>query len=497
MLAATLWWLSGLPEARRFWRSTTQVAATQDRYLRDLWQRNQSCDYFRHYGVRRYQDLRDHLPLIHYADVEPWVERVAGGQQNVLCCEPVKLFEPTSGTQAVKLIPYTATLKREFQRGLAAWIGDLYAGKPALLRGRAYWSITPPPQRPQRTLGGIPIGFEDDAAYLSRSNQWLVRRLLAVSQAGDLDETLEQLLHCQDLSLVSVWSPTFWLLLLERLRQNWHRWAQRDALKARMRRAERHGLSALWPRLQLLSCWGDGPSQRFLPALRADFPDLFIQPKGLLATEALLSFPLLGREGAALSLRSHFFEFLDEQGRVYLAHELSVKQTYEVVISTGGGLYRYRLGDRVQVTGFVNDCPLLRFLGRTGLVSDHFGEKLSAEAVESWLPAARGPCFVAFEDGGYVLYAEGDQRTTVVEGEHHLCKYHHYRLCRQLGQLRPLRAYRLLDPSWDFFYRRLQSLGRRGGEVKPLALRCEENWSEHLPGRFVSGDCRDAASPPA
>lgn len=48
------------------------------------------------------------------------------------------------GTQASKLIPYTTSLKAEFQRGLGAWIADLYAGKPTLMSGRAYWSITPP-----------------------------------------------------------------------------------------------------------------------------------------------------------------------------------------------------------------------------------------------------------------------------------------------------------------------------------------------------------------
>lgn len=456
---------------------------TQKAYLGGLWQRNQNCDYFRSHGLKRAEDFREKLPLVTYGDLEEWIERCAGGRQNVLCSEPIQLFEPTSGTQAVKLIPYTASLKAEFQRGLGAWIGDLYGGKPALMSGRAYWSITPPSRWgcPQRTAGGIPIGFEDDAAYLSGWSQHLVRGLLAVPRASDLDETITQLLHCPDLKLVSVWSPTFWLLLLERLRSHWDHWASLPGLRERMSRGPRE----LWPELRLLSCWADGPSVRFLPALRADFPNLFIQPKGLLATEAFISFPLLGRRGAALSVRSHFFEFLGEDGREVLAHELVAGRSYEVVVSTGGGLYRYRLGDRVRVTGFYKECPLVRFLGRSGLVSDHFGEKLTPEAIELWLPTRRGPCFVAFEDGGYVLYAEGDLSQALREGEESLLFYYHYRLCRQLGQLKPLRGFQIADKAWEAFYTRLESLGRRRGEVKPLALRLEEDWSHHLPGRWV------------
>ena len=38
--------------------------------------------------------------------------------------------------------------------------------------------------------------------------------------------------------------------------------------------------------------------------------------------------------------------------------------TYSVILTTGGGLYRYQLHDLVEVTGFVGRCPLVRFLGK-------------------------------------------------------------------------------------------------------------------------------------
>ena len=52
-----------------------------------------------------------------------------------------------------------------------------------------------------------------------------------------------------------------------------------------------------------------------------------------------------------------------------------------MVVTTGGGLYRYPLRDVVEVVGFVNECPLLRFVGRARRVSDLVGEKLDESHV--------------------------------------------------------------------------------------------------------------------
>ncbi|CAD6332680.1 unnamed protein product [Miscanthus lutarioriparius] len=48
--------------------------------------------------------------------------------------------------------------------------------------------------------------------------------------------------------------------------------------------------------------------------------------------------------------------------------EVEVGKIYEVVITTFGGLYRYRLGDIVKVAGFHNSTPELRFICRRSLV---------------------------------------------------------------------------------------------------------------------------------
>ena len=162
--------------------------------------------------------------------------------------------------------------------------------------------------------------------------------------------------------------------------------------------------------------------------VQALFPSVEIQPKGLLATEGCVSFPLVEQTGAALALRSHFFEFEEvddsttehgSSGNCRLAHELSRGGRYRVVLTTSGGLYRYQLHDVVEVVGFEKQCPLLRFLGKADRVSDLVGEKLGEPHVRDALNRAFSahaisPRFclvvpVAGQPPHYRLYLQGSE----------------------------------------------------------------------------------------
>lgn len=59
---------------------------------------------------------------------------------------------------------------------------------------------------------------------------------------------------------------------------------------------------------------------------------------------------------------------------------------------TGGGLWRYRLGDLVEVDGFIGATRSLRFLGRGASVSDLCGEKLAETFATRAIAAACAAC---------------------------------------------------------------------------------------------------------
>lgn len=505
-------------EWTRFQRATESVIASQAAVLREILQNNATSEFGQAHDFARIDSpeaYRRRVPLANYSDFQSNVDRIAGGEQNLLTTEPVTLLEPTSGSSGgEKLVPYTAGLRRQFQRGIDAWIADLMASYPVARKGRAYWSTSPAFGKARSTSGGIPIGFEDDTAYLGPLERVAMKRLHAVppelAKSADIEQfrrqTLLHLLAADDLSLISIWSPTFLTALLEQLDANGARLCEdlpsnprteelRKIISSTLPLADK--LRRIWPQLALISCWADGVSSRYAEKLKELFPDVVIQPKGLLATEGFVSFPLAGEAGAALALRSHFFEFIDECGEVRLVHEVERSKNYQVVMTTGGGLYRYRLGDVVEVVGFHNQCPVLRFVGRAGRVSDLVGEKLDETHVREILDRVFVECGIAPSfsmmvpvDNGvrcYRLYLQGvhlsamQKQALEARLEANLGDNPYYRHAVQLRQLASLQVKLLsanADSAWSVYERECVAQGQRLGDIKPTVMHGWTGWSE-------------------
>jgi hypothetical protein len=521
----TVWMWKCQRELARFRRATASVEATQIAVLRDLLAKNSHSEFGRDHGFSTIQSaaqFQERVALASYEDYDERIARVGAGEKEVLTAESVLLLEPTSGSRgAVKLIPYTASLRSQFQRAIDAWLGDLLAAFPAVRQGRAYWSISPALGIQRRSSGGILIGFDDDTAYLGRIERFAIERLLAVpaelAKTKDLEQfryqTLLHLLAAEDLTLISIWSPTFMSVLLSQLETRGADFC-RDLRSARFeyrssRRADDLArifkssesmtakLRRVWPRLALISCWADGASARYLGELAALFPDVTLQSKGLIAPEAFVSFPLAQRHGAALALRSHFFEFVDEHCDLRLAHELERGKNYQIVVTTGGGLYRYRLGDVVEIVGFENQCPLLRFVGRGDRVCDLVGEKISETQVHVALEKTfaqynLAPPFalmVPVEENhrGYRLYVQarnGELTSTKlaevragVEAE--LAQNPYYDHAVRIGQLARLEVFGLSsrgESAWVVYERECLKRGQKLGDIKPVVLHAGAGW---------------------
>ena len=510
------------PAWRRFERAAAAPEAAQAERLARLVRANADTAYGRAHrlaAVRTVRDLQDRLPIVDYDALEPWIERVAAGEAAALTAEPVRTIERSGGSTATnKLVPYTTGLLAEFSAATGAWLYDLARARPALAGTRSYWSVSPVARGREHTSGGLPIGFEDDTEYFGRLERWALRRMMAVpasvARLPDMETwrraTLARLLACADLGFVSVWSPSFLVLLMDALTADLDA-LLRDLPPARARAIERALASAgeltgeaIWPRLDVISCWGDGAAAQALGGLRRYFPRTEIQPKGLLATEGVVSFPLWGHDGAALAVTSHLLEFIDldrPEARPLEVHELRAGGSYSPLLTTGGGLYRYHLKDVVRCVGRFRELPLVRFVGKLDRVSDLCGEKVSGGQVEQALAEARAatglePSFalvapIEARPPRYALFVEceGDddalgRMAAFVEG--FLATGHHYRYCRDLGQLGPLVVHRVTR-GWETYQRTLVAQGQRMGDIKPAHLDTRPIWAE----AFGLGDERE------
>jgi hypothetical protein len=402
------------------------------------------------------------------------------------------------------------------QRAVSAWIGDLFWQRPAVRKGKAYWSISPAFGQAEKTTGGLKIGFADDTEYLGRLERIGIRRVLAVcSEVAKLrstesfqGETLLQLLEANDLSLFSVWSPTFLTTLMEKLfdsmdvllpelrTRNPKRAIELDTIFG-SKQSNEAKLQRVWPALAIISCWADGTAADYLGHLQAFFPKVEVQPKGLLSTEAFVSFPLVGRVGSAVAIRSHFLEFsaIEDPENIFLSHQLIKGTQYNPIVTTGGGLYRYQTSDIVEVVGFENECPLIRFVGRSGS-SDLVGEKLDEAFVRAAIRFAvqpgsgDQPIAMLIPDAGppasYTLLIEtggagefsGEEfsREEIAQRiDSCLSRNPHYAYARRIGQLDEPRV-ALLDRArgslWSKYETACVASAIRMGDIKPTVLCC-------------------------
>ena len=514
------------PAARRFGAASRAPAVAQVAVLRRILTENADTAYGRRHGfatIQSPEEYRARVPLTDYDALEGEMARVMTGDRRVLTREPPVCFELTGGSmRANKLIPCTRALLREFSAATLPWTFDLLRRRPGLRDGRAYWAVTPPARHATATAGGIPIGLGHDSDYFPSFARVLLDHVVgtprALSRVRDVGTwrrlTARALLAMDDLCFISVWNPSFLTLLAEAIRADFARLlddleygtigapadtgpgpALARAFPARPRRA-RHlrsrfgrtapdSLALLWPKLQLISCWTDAHAARALPAMRAHFPDVEVQGKGLLATEGVVSFPLLDAGGSVAAVTSHFLEFLPERGGDPVGvHQVQTGRVYEVVLTTSGGLYRYRLRDLVQVEHWYRNLPVLSFLGRGDQTSDLAGEKITPAFAESALRQSLGATRVPVRfamlapraangtRARYDLLVDCDARDADRLGvavEEQLARSHHYALCRRLGQLDPVRAVVVPDAQRRYEHACIER-GQRISAIKPVAL---------------------------
>ena len=167
-------------------------------------------------------------------------------------------------------------------------------------------------------------------------------------------ETAKLLLACTDLGMISVWSPTFLLLLLEYIES-------RDCTIFFSALIDSHQKSLCYLAQTQTHFLLDRSSSSFIPKLRRWFPHVTIQSKGLLAVENCIN-PALNRwfrPGGG----GHFLEFIElAKPNSSPCRPLNLKLVdIRSLLTTSGGLYRYNLKDSVQCLGYYHSTPIIRF----------------------------------------------------------------------------------------------------------------------------------------
>lgn len=465
----------------------------------------------------RWEDFRERLPLSRYGD---WKERIQAQREGrlQLVDSPLQRYQPTSGSsEALKLIPYTQAFLGELDSAIGPWLASLYRQHPGIASGRHYWSVSWLPESQRKLLDG---NFNDDSELLGVAKRVLAARSQAVPAgvafAGGADDamfaTLAWLVAHDDLRMLSVWSPTFALQQLDSLAQwapelarvldsgSWgaraeslcnvpvpHRPDRARRLRALDGRSPAELAQRMWPGLALVSAWDTADAAPWAAQLRLALPQAAFEGKGLWATEGVVTIPYEDRY--PLAYQSHVYEFERLADGVVLAPwELREGDEVSPIISGGNGLLRYRLDDRIAVTGFMGQVPCFQFLGRRFGV-DLVGEKMSPEAARQVLAEAaletgvEPVSLLAVDARGegrsrYVaLFTRTDSETRLGSNEtlaraveQKLRRHFHYDLARDLHQLEPAAAM-VVEDGWVLYQSLAVATGMIEGNIKPESVR--------------------------
>ncbi|MBX2865364.1 MAG: GH3 auxin-responsive promoter family protein [Leptolyngbyaceae cyanobacterium MAG.088] len=474
------------PTAKQFNRALSQPQVAQQALQQYLVQQLSNSDYGQHLGITSIDDWQK-IPVVTYDNLKSWIDN-----QHTLTPDPILFYEQTSGSRGpAKRIPYTRALRKSFNSLFCIWAHDLITHGPTFKTGKVYMCISPKLLAPGETNDGL----QDDADYLDPWLRLLLKPFLVLPpdahkpQAPEVFQAnlCKTLLLTENLEIISIWSPSFLTVQLDYIQTHRERLRaelghQLSAQRSQLLTHQTIDWEALWPQLKLISCWDSAMAADQVSGLRKQFPTTLIQGKGLLATEAPMTVPLMAAQGCVPLVNEIFFEFEDDAGGLHLLHELELGQTYGVIISQKGGLYRYRMGDRIQPThmyrgtpGLSSGTPCLRFVGRSHTTSDLVGEKLTLDFVSQVLaqldlPPHSFKCLVSSLSPGphYCLLTDH----TSVSATHLsqaldplLCQSFHYRQARLLGQLQPVQVYaspNVLQQLMQYHYQQ----GKRMGDVK-------------------------------
>lgn len=476
-----------------------------------------------------YEEFIRKVPITEYEDWAAQIDKARSGSSQELSVEANERFQPTSGsTSKIKWIPYTQSFLNELDAAISPWVVDMYKHNPGMLKGTHYWSLSWVPTELRRTMSGA---VNDDLKLLPWWKRIFVGLMSTVPEGVSLADTSEDsqfatlcyLLADKSLSFLSVWSPTFALTLFDNIIKHklelvsvlaTGKWGKRAAalpgLKCpkSQRVAElllqwKGGISAellqqVWPKLALVSAWDTSSSASWANKLQNLLPQGEFQGKGLWATEGVVTIPFQNQY--PLAICSHFYEFIDlETEAVLPAWQLKQDQLVRPVLTTGSGLLRYAMKDKLRVSGFLQDCPCFEFLGRLDGI-DLVGEKMSPEiALEVMAVAAQNPrltpitVFAIPADAThdkpfYLLLCEPNSTVSELEmkqvaanAEAELQACFHYQLARDLGQLDRLKVC-CNEHARALYYSRCEARGMVVGNIKiePLVL-----WDIDTPSAFL------------
>ncbi|MEZ4815721.1 MAG: GH3 auxin-responsive promoter family protein [Bdellovibrionota bacterium] len=491
--------------------------------------------------IKSVEDFRKLVPINDYEDLRPWIEKEDQTGESSITHKGAVRYAVTSGTTGKpKFIPVLeSTLKRQ-KLIQHLFIYRMLKSAPSMLDGKIL-SIVSPAVEGYVTDSGKPYG--STSGHMYESIPKLIRKRYIVPSKifgiHDYDTKYHAILRlaiqAKDITFVSTANPSTLARLAKLFRERGQElikelaegtfsemsklnYAQqvtmKEALTKNPERAEelkkiweeRKGnvrFQDIWPSIAAVACWTGGSSSIFLDQMKGEFkPGTLLRDLGYLSSEFRGTIPFSDDTNAGIpTFRSHYMEFVQrddwDNGLMKFVdlHELKNGDQYYIFVTSDFGLYRYNMNDIVEVDGFFNKVPLLRFIQKGKGVTNITGEKLyenqvlcAVDQLEKHLDLhSNFFLMVADEaDSRYTFYYEPfDESSSSTAGKQGDIQSRldtllreiniEYDVKRSSGRLKDLDVAVLKTGSYEEFKRHAISNGQREGQFKIVALQYKKD----------------------
>ena len=134
---------------------------------------------------------------------------------------------------------------------------------------------------------------------------------------------------------------------------------------------------------------------------------------GVTASEGLFSVPAgINNPDSIIAPGAGFMEFLpvdagDDFSKLVTMDKLEVGKVYEIIYTNFAGLYRYRMSDAIQCTGFFNKTPLVQFMYRVNRTINLVCEKTTEKALNATIEKTAQDMGIDID--AYTVYPNGDE----------------------------------------------------------------------------------------
>jgi hypothetical protein len=430
---------AGKPQLAVLEKASRDVRGSSEAMLRRIIRNSRESAFGRDHGfsgIRTLADYRRNVAVAGYEAFRPYVDRMRTGEADVLFSGKPLLYNVTSGTtDKPKLIPVSPLEFKDVHTSLSRlWLYTTIRDNPAIWKGLNLSIVGAAEEG--RVQDGTPYGSLSGLAYKNIPGvlkslysvpypvmciEDYLRKYYAVLRFA-LAENITYLIAGNPSSLIQIHRVIMdqFESLVRDIRDGTIKpdaiteldRAAKEEIRAaltpdpgRARSLEelmtRHGAQLrpkhYWPDLACVNTWKQGNCRLFIPRLDGYFPEAcVIREFGYWASEARAVVLANDWDQSVLPCHLYHFEFIPETERdvsspsALEAHEVEPGKRYYLLFSTLSGLYRYDINDVVEVTGFHNQFPMIKFLYKGQGVTSLTGEKLSEEQTILAVNAAAG-----------------------------------------------------------------------------------------------------------